>query len=39
VTHRRDHTIIRLIDQIEARPALIRMTTRAKAEALGLDIE
>ena len=38
-TERHDSAIVRLIDQIEARLALIRMTARAKAEALGLDFE
>jgi SAM-dependent methyltransferase len=36
-TERHDAAIVRLIDQIEARLALVRMTARAKAEALGLD--
>jgi ubiquinone/menaquinone biosynthesis C-methylase UbiE len=36
-TERHDATILRLINQIEARLALVRMTARAKAEALGLD--
>ncbi|MGD9697326.1 MAG: methyltransferase domain-containing protein [Thermoleophilia bacterium] len=36
-TERHDGAILRLIDQIEARLALVRMTARAKAEALGLD--
>jgi arsenite methyltransferase len=38
-TERHDAAIVRLIDQIEARLALIRMTARAKAEALGLNFE
>jgi arsenite methyltransferase len=38
-TERHDSSILRLIDQIEARLTLIRMTARAKAEALGLDFE
>jgi arsenite methyltransferase len=38
-TERHDSAIVRLIDQIEARLALIRMTARAKAEALGLGFE
>jgi SAM-dependent methyltransferase len=36
-TERHDAAILRLIDQIEARLALLRMTARAKVEALGLD--
>jgi arsenite methyltransferase len=37
LTERHDAAILRLIDQIEARLTLIRMTARARAEALGLD--
>jgi SAM-dependent methyltransferase len=36
-TERHDAAIIRLLDQIEARLTLVRMTARAEAEALGLD--
>jgi SAM-dependent methyltransferase len=36
-TERHDTEIVRLIDQIEARLALIRMAARSQADALGLD--
>ena len=36
-TERHDTAIVRMIDHIEARLALIRMTARPTAEALGLD--
>jgi arsenite methyltransferase len=41
VTHtgRRDTAIGRMIDQIEARLGVVRMTARARAEALGVDFD
>jgi arsenite methyltransferase len=41
VTHtgRHDTAISRMIDQIEARLALLRMTARARAEELGIDFD
>ncbi|MEV0807812.1 methyltransferase domain-containing protein [Micromonospora sp. NPDC050200] len=36
-TERHDTTIAAMIDQIEARLAVVRMTARARAEALGVD--
>lgn len=41
VTHTEEHDrfIYRMIDQIEARLAVVRMTARAKAEALGVDFD
>jgi len=38
-TERHDAAIVRMIDQIEARLGLVRMTARARAEALGLDLD
>ncbi len=41
VTHTEPHdsAIVAMIDQIEARLALVRMTARPRAEALGLDFD
>jgi SAM-dependent methyltransferase len=41
VTHtgRHDTAISRMIDQIEARLSMVRMTARARAEALGVDFD
>lgn len=36
-TERHDHTMTRMIDQIEARLSLVRITARRRAEALGID--
>lgn len=38
-TQRQDQAMCRMLDQIEARLALIRMTAKARAEALGLDLD
>lgn len=38
-TERHDAAIGRMIDQIEARLTLVRMTARARAEVLGLDFD
>ncbi|HCT76645.1 MAG TPA: methyltransferase type 11 [Micromonosporaceae bacterium] len=36
-TERHDHAMTRMIDQIEARLSLVRITARGRAEALGVD--
>jgi arsenite methyltransferase len=38
-TERHDAAILRMIDQIEARLTLVRMTAPARAEALGVDFD
>ena len=38
-SERHDAAVTRMIDQIEARLSVVRMTARAKAEALGLDFD
>ncbi|ROO52026.1 methyltransferase family protein [Micromonospora sp. Llam0] len=38
-TERHDAAMLAMIDQIEARLSLVRMTARARAEALGLDFD
>jgi hypothetical protein len=38
-TERHDAALARMIDQIEARLELVRLTARAQAEALGLDLD
>lgn len=38
-TERHDAAMTRMIDQIEARLGLLRMTTRERAEALGVDFD
>ncbi|MER5338556.1 methyltransferase domain-containing protein [Micromonospora sp. NPDC002717] len=38
-TERRDDAMVAMIDQIEARLTLVRMTARARAEALGVDFD
>ncbi|MGH3737797.1 MAG: class I SAM-dependent methyltransferase [Micromonosporaceae bacterium] len=38
-TERHDAAMIRMIDQIEARLTLVRLTARERAEALGLDFD
>lgn len=39
LTERHDGTILRMIDQIEARLTLVRITARTRAEALGIDVD
>jgi SAM-dependent methyltransferase len=39
LTERHDAAVLRMIDQIEARLALVRMTARDRAEALGVDFD
>lgn len=38
-TERHDSAVLRMIDQIEARLGLVRMTARARAEQLGIDFD
>jgi SAM-dependent methyltransferase len=38
-TERHDHALAAMIDQIRARLALVRMTARERAEALGVDFD
>jgi ubiquinone/menaquinone biosynthesis C-methylase UbiE len=38
-TERHDAAMVRMIDQIEARLGVVRMTARARAEALGVDFD
>lgn len=38
-TERHDAAMVRMIDQIEARLSVVRMTAKTRAEALGLDLD